>query len=110
MDCSLFGVQCSRALGDGYADAVQHVVAVGLDDNLHAVSGHPRQKTADSRLTGRVQVGLRVLHKQQSTRLSPERRDDNRQRIRDAEASVRRTRPLGSKARGLETQAGDRRV
>ena len=49
---------------DGTPDAVEHVVAVRLHDDLGAGSRHFRQELAHGRLSNRVQVDLRVFNEQ----------------------------------------------
>ena len=60
-----------------------------FDEDLHAVGGDLRQESSDSGLASRMQVGLRVLHEEQTPDLRPQGRNDNRKRVGHAETGVR---------------------
>ena len=78
VDRDLIWKKRGTAIGDRYPDTVQYVIAVGLEKDLCTVRRNPRQKTADLRLAGWVQVGLRILHEEHPASRSAERRDDDR--------------------------------
>ena len=62
MDYSLLREKPGAAVGDRYSDAVKYVIAVSLKEDLHTIRRDLRQKTADSRLTSGMQMGLRILY------------------------------------------------
>lgn len=69
-------------------DTIQDVVAMCFDNNLRARACSPREKAADHRLAGRVQMGFGVLDQQRASRAGGQAGGDYGQHMGDAEPNV----------------------
>ena len=73
------------------ANAVQHVITMGFQDDLYAVLGGEGGEFSEYALSFAMEMSLGVLDKQQGAGLCRQNRNDNRERVCQPKADVCRS-------------------